>query len=224
MKNTLRSIGGYFFTFQGILSLGDIMIFIIFSAVISYFIGCINPALLISKKFYNKDIRSEGSGNPGATNITRIFGKKAGLTVFIIDFAKGLVAVLIARILVRFLNAPYESVLFAGFFVQIGHIFPVFYKFRGGKGVSAAAGAAMGIMPLTAVVVLLVFVIVLTITKTVSVSSLLSAVSYPLVAYVMGGNNSNLLFLFAASCSILIIVKHSQNIRRLLDGKEKPVK
>jgi glycerol-3-phosphate acyltransferase PlsY len=161
---------------------------------------------------------------PGATNITRVFGKKAGLTVFVIDFAKGLVAVLIARILVRFLNAPYESVLFAGFFVQIGHIFPVFYKFRGGKGVSSAAGAAMGIMPLTAVTVLLIFIIIYSITKTVSISSLISAVCYPLVAYVMGGNNSDILFLFAASCSILIIVKHSQNIRRLLDGKEKPVK
>ncbi len=200
------------------------MIFIILSAVISYFIGCINPALLISKYIYNKDIRSEGSGNPGATNISRVFGKKAGLTVFIIDFTKGLFAVLIARILVRFFNAPYESILIAGFFVQTGHIFPIVYKLRGGKGVAAAAGAAMGIMPLTAVVVLSVFVIVLIVTKTVSVSSLISAVCYPLVAYVLGGNNSNLLFMFAASCSILIIIKHSQNIRRLLDGEEKPVK
>ncbi len=200
------------------------MIYIILSSVISYFIGCINPALLISKYVYDKDIRSEGSGNPGATNTARTFGKKAGLTVFIIDFIKGLVAVLIARIFVRFLNAPYESVLFAGFFVQTGHIFPVFYKFRGGKGVAAAAGAALGVVPLTAVIVLLVFTVVYLITKTVSVSSLLSAVCYPLVAYALGGNNSNLLFLFAASCSILIIVKHSQNIRRLLDGEEKPVK
>jgi glycerol-3-phosphate acyltransferase PlsY len=200
------------------------MFYIILCSLIAYLIGSVNTAIIISKSFYGKDIRTLESKNPGATNITRVFGKKAGLTVFVIDFAKGLVAVLIARILVRFLNAPYESVLFAGFFVQIGHIFPVFYKFRGGKGVSSAAGAAMGIMPLTAVTVLLIFIIIYSITKTVSISSLISAVCYPLVAYVMGDNNSDILFLFAASCSILIIVKHSQNIRRLLDGKEKPVK
>ena len=200
------------------------MLFIIISAVISYLIGCINPASLISKYIYNKDIRSEGSGNPGATNIFRVFGKKAGLTVFLVDFSKGLIAVLIARLFVRFFNAPYEAILFSGSAVQIGHIFPVFYKFKGGKGVAAAAGAATGIMPLTAVIVFALFAIVLALTKTVSVASLISAASYPLFAYLLGGSKSNLLFLFAASCSILIIVKHSQNIRRLLDGKEKPVK
>ena len=200
------------------------MLFIIISAIISYLIGCINPASLISGYIYNKDIRSEGSGNPGATNVFRVFGKKAGLTVFLVDFAKGLIAVLIARLFVRFFNAPYEAILFSGFAVQIGHIFPVFYKFRGGKGVAAAAGAATGIMPLTAVIVFALFAVVLALTKTVSVASLISAASYPLFAYLLGGSKSNILFLFAASCSILIIVKHSQNIRRLLDGKEKPVK
>lgn len=223
MNSTLRK-RRVFFTFPGILTLGDNMFYIFIFAVISYFIGCINPALLISKYIYNKDIRSEGSGNPGATNTARVFGKKAGLTVFIVDFLKGLVAVLIARIFVQLSNAPYESVLFAGFFVQLGHIFPVFYKFRGGKGVAAAAGAAMGIMPLAAVIVLALFAVMLIITKTVSLSSLISAACYPLVAYASGGNNANLLFIFAASCSILIIVKHSRNISRLLDGEEKPVK
>lgn len=200
------------------------MFFIVISAAISYFIGCINPASIISGYIYNKDIRSEGSGNPGATNVFRVFGKKAGLTVFLIDFAKGLVAVLIARILVRFFNAPYETILAAGLAVQLGHIFPVFYKFKGGKGVAAAAGAAIGIMPLTAILLLTLFTVILTVTKTVSVASITSAAAYPLLAYLLGGENANLLFIFAASCSILIIVKHSQNIRRLLDGEEKPVK
>lgn len=204
--------------------MGDNMIFIIFSAVASYFLGCVNPASLISKYIYNKDIRSEGSGNPGATNIFRVFGKKAGLTVFLIDFAKGLIVVLIARILVRFFNAPYETILAAGLCVQLGHIFPVFYKFKGGKGVAAAAGAAIGIMPLTAILLLTLFTVILTVTKTVSVASIISAAAYPLLAYLLGGENAKILFIFTASCSILIIVKHSQNICRLLDGKEKPVK
>ena len=224
MNCTLRQKRRVFFSFLHIITAGDYMLFVIISAVISYLIGCINLALLISKYIYNKDIRSEGSGNPGATNTMRIFGKKAGLAVFLIDFAKGLAAVLIARLLVKFFNAPYETILVSGFFVQIGHIFPVFYKFKGGKGVAAAAGAATGIMPFTALIVLTVFAVVLTVTKTVSAASLISAASYPLVAYILGGDKSNLLFLFAASCSVLIIVKHSQNIRRLLDGEEKPVK
>lgn len=200
------------------------MFFIISAAVISYFLGCINPASLISKYIYNKDIRSEGSGNPGASNTVRVFGVKAGLTVFVIDFAKGLIAVMIARILVHYFDAPYETLLVSSFAAQIGHIFPVFYRFRGGKGVATAAGAAMGIMPLTAVVLLIIFAVIFALTKTVALASIISAALYPLIAYLSGGENAKMMFVFAAACSILIIVKHYQNICRLLDGEEKPVK
>ena len=131
---------------------------------------------------------------------------------------------LIAKLLVNYFNAPYETVLMAGFASQIGHIFPVFYKFKGGKGVATAAGAAMGIMPLAASVLLIIFAVIFGLTKIVALASIISAALYPLIAYFSGGENAKVMFVFAASASILIIVKHYRNICRLLDGEEKPAK
>lgn len=200
------------------------MIFMISAAVISYILGSVNPALLISKYIYNTDIRSEGSGNPGATNMTRVLGKKAGAVVFFLDFSKGLIAAAAAKCLVYFFDAPYETVLLAGLFVQLGHIFPVFFKFKGGKGVATAAGAAVAIMPLTAVILLSAFAVITALTKTVSLASAICAAAYPLLALFLSGSNATLHFMFAAACSVLIIIKHTSNIRRLLDGEEKPIK
>ncbi len=210
--------------FQLILITGDNMIFMISAAVISYILGSINPALLISKYIYNKDIRSEGSGNAGATNAVRVLGKKAGAIVFALDFLKGLIAVLAAKCLVNFLNAPYETELIAGLSVQLGHIFPIFFKFKGGKGVATAAGSAAAIMPIAALILLSGFAIIYAATKTVSLASAICAACYPLAAYFLSGDNGSLNFIFAATCSIIILAKHSSNIRRLLNGEEKPVK
>lgn len=196
------------------------MIYIILSSVFSYLLGSINTAIIISKKLTSSDIRSVGSGNAGATNVVRIMGKKAGAAVFFIDFSKGLIAVTAARLLVIFLSAPYESVLAAGFFVQLGHILPVFFRFKGGKGVATAAGAAMGIMPFAAFLLLLTFIVIVLLTKTVSVASGICAAMYPILAFFLTNRNSTANFIFAASCSALILIKHTSNFIRLLDGNE----
>lgn len=199
------------------------MIYLILSAASSYLIGSINSAVIISKAFYGTDIRKTGSGNAGATNALRTFGKKAGAAVFLFDFSKGLICASAAKCLVYFLNAPYECVLLAGFFVQLGHVFPVFFKFKGGKGVATAAGAALAIMPWAAVALLALFAVITAITKTVSLASGICAAVYPLSALLWSNANASKNFVFAAACAVMIAVKHAPNFARLLDGEEKKI-
>lgn len=199
------------------------MQYIILISVFSYLLGSINTAVVFSKTLYREDIRELGSKNAGATNMLRSFGKKAGTAVFLFDFSKGLLTVAVAKVMVAFFGAPYETLLFAGFFTQLGHTFPIFFGFRGGKGVATAAGAALGVMPLVSLILFAVFVVLFLLTKIVSLSSGVCAVAYPLLAYFFGGNNNEYKFVFAVSCAVMIIVKHSPNIVRLLDGDEKKI-
>ncbi len=199
------------------------MIYSAIAAIISYLIGSISSAVIISKAFYGKDIRQFGSGNAGATNALRVLGKKAGAAVFFIDFSKGLICTAAARCLVCFLDAPYECMLIAGFSAQFGHTFPVFFRFRGGKGVATAAGAAFGIMPLVAAALIAVFAFITLITKTVSIGSGICAAAYPLLAYFLSNSNAYSNFIFAAACAVLITLKHAENFARILDGKEKKI-
>lgn len=199
------------------------MLYTIIFSVISYLIGSLNTAIIISKKFYNQDIRNLGSLNAGASNAVRSLGKKAGAIVFLIDFLKGFILIESALILVSKTNAPYEAALFAGFFAQVGHIFPIFFKLKGGKGVAVAAGAAMAVMPLTASVLLACFVIILLITKTVSLASAICAAGYPLLAYFFSVENKTVNFIFAAACAVLITLRHSSNFIRLINGKEEKI-
>ena len=200
------------------------MIHIIVFSILSYLVGSINPAIIISKRIYRTDIRTLGSKNAGTSNAVRNYGIKVGATVFILDFAKGLLVVMAAKTAIAYFNAPYITVLASGFFAQLGHTFPAFYKFRGGKGVATAAGAAMGIMPLTASVLLLCFAAILLITKTVALASGICAAGYPLLAYFFSVENKTLNFIFAASCAILIALKHSSNFIRLINGEEEKIR
>lgn len=197
------------------------MFIIILSAVLSYLLGSISSAIIVSKVFFGKDIRNAGSGNAGATNTLRTFGKKAGLTVFLFDFLKGIIAVILAKAFFLYFNAEYICIPVAGFFVQLGHIFPVFFGFRGGKGVATALGCAMAIMPITAFLLIGIFAVSLVFSKTVSLSSGICAAVYPLLAYFISDQNRMLNFLFAAGCSVLIIIKHFENFARLLNGNER---
>lgn len=199
------------------------MRYLILASVYSYLIGSINTAVILSEKIYKTDIRTHGSKNAGATNVMRIHGKKAGAIVFAADFSKGLIAVTVARCLVSFFNAPYETIFFAGFFAQLGHIFPLYFGFRGGKGVATAAGTALGVMPLVSLILLSVFSLLFLLTKTVSLASGVCAVLYPILAYFLGGNYFENKFVFAVSCAVMILVKHAPNIARLLDGEEKKI-
>lgn len=183
------------------------MFYFIVSSAVSYIIGSVNFAIIFSSILHSEDIRKKGSGNPGATNMLRIYGKKAGITVFLCDFFKGIVAVMFAKMLISFLDAPYETVLFAGFFAQFGHIYPVFFGFRGGKGIATAAGAATALMPLAAIIMLAIFTTIVLSTKLVTLASGVCAALYPLLALNFGGEKSGYLFAFAASCSALALIK-----------------
>lgn len=207
----------------GIIFSGDIMVYLISVSVFAYLFGSVSSAVVVSKKFYSSDIRNYGSKNAGATNMLRTFGKKAGSIVFFLDFSKGLISVTAARLLILIFDAPYECILFAGFFVQLGHIFPIFFKFKGGKGVATAAGAAMGVMPFVALILLLLFTVVVFLTKIVSLASGICAAAYPLLAYFFSGSRGECHFVFAASCAVMIAVKHAPNIRRILNGEEKKI-
>ncbi|MBQ4626476.1 MAG: glycerol-3-phosphate 1-O-acyltransferase PlsY, partial [Clostridia bacterium] len=143
----------------------------VFCSVIAYLIGSANTAIIISKSFYGKDIRTLKSRNPGATNMMRAFGKRAGLLVFVFDFIKGVLSVLIADLFFLFLDAPFETALFAGFFAVFGHIFPVYFGFRGGKGVATLAGAAFALMPLVTICLLAAFAVILAVSRIVSLAS-----------------------------------------------------
>lgn len=200
------------------------MVYTVISAIIGYFIGSVNFAVILSKMLYGEDIRKSGSGNPGATNMIRIHGKKVGVAVFLCDFSKGLLAVAVAKILVVIFNAPQETMLAAGFFVQLGHVLPVFHGFRGGKGVATAVGAAFALMPLTAIILLALFAVILILTKYVAVASGVSAAAYPVLAYFLSGENAIEYCIFAAACSMLILIRHVSNFGRLSRGEEGKIK
>jgi glycerol-3-phosphate acyltransferase PlsY len=197
----------------------------------AYLVGSISFAVIFSKLFVKKDVRNFGSGNAGMTNVMRVAGALPGLLTFIFDMAKGFASAYFGRIVFSNLYEATENQIYSpllgsmicAFVCLLGHVFPVFFRFRGGKGVATAAGAAMGIMPFVAVILLLIFVFITALTKTVSLASGICAVVYPLLAYFICNSNQKMNFLFAAACSVLIIVLHGSNFARLIDGKEKPI-
>lgn len=199
------------------------MLYTVFCSVIAYLIGSANTAIIISKSFYEKDIRTLKSRNPGATNMMRAFGKRAGLLVFVFDFIKGVLSVLIADLFFLFLHAPFETALFAGFFAVFGHIFPVYFGFRGGKGVATLAGAAFALMPLVTICLLAAFAVILAVSRIVSLASGICAAAFPIAAYFFASSHNNEFFIFGCCCAALLIIRHIPNIVRLIDGEERKI-
>lgn len=224
-------------------------------AVLSYLLGSLNSSIIISKIISGKDIRSEGSGNAGATNMLRTHGKKAGILTLICDMLKGVIAVLIARIIMWFITSvglsPKDYLettslvapsLFgrdvsafevnyllgwisyiAALFAVLGHNFPIFFGFKGGKGV-ATSGAVILMLDWKIGLILLVFAIgVMAVTRYVSLGSILAAVAYPiaLVAFMLGKGEFDFGYLiFSLIMSGLLIFRHRANITRLKNGTE----
>lgn len=199
------------------------MFYIILCSLIAYLIGSVNTAIIISRSFYGKDIRTLESKNPGATNMMRAFGKKSGLLVFAFDFSKGILSVLIADLLFLFLDAPFETALFAGFFAVFGHVFPVYFGFRGGKGVATLAGAAFALMPLITLCLLALFAVILALSRIVSLASGICAAVFPIAAYFFAPSRNNEFFIFGCCCAALMIIRHIPNIVRLIDGEERKI-
>lgn len=193
--------------------------------LIAYLLGSIPTSVWIGKAFYNIDVREFGSGNAGATNTFRVLGKNAGIPVLIIDILKGTLAVALAYFSGFEINSTefINLQLGLGIAALIGHIFPVFAGFRGGKGVATILGIVICILPLASSLALIVFLVVLFSTRIVSLSSMLAGVSFPLVLNFLLGNQNPVLTVFSIVVAALLIVTHRKNIKRLLSNEESKV-
>lgn len=204
----------------------EVLLIILF-VVVSYLIGSMPTALWIGKAFYGIDIREHGSGNSGATNTFRVLGKKAGTAVLLIDVIKGLTAASLVRYLafiepgsVRYVNLQ----LLFGLTSVLGHVFPVYCKFKGGKGIATLFGMVIGIHYLSAMACLLLFVVVLFSTRYVSLSSILAAVAFPLIAILIYNNEEPLFVAFGIAAAVMVVMTHQKNIVRLVAGNENKAK
>ena len=191
--------------------------------IAAYLIGSIPTSVWVSKYFFNIDIRDYGSGNAGATNTYRILGKKWGTFVMIVDMLKAIVAVKLAFLL------PYsfESDLYLvnmqlglGLAAVLGHIFPIWAEFRGGKGVATLFGMVLGIQPNVALCCVGIFILVLYLTRWVSLSSILASIAFPVFILVIFNEPEKLYRVFAITVALLVLLTHQKNIGRLLKGSE----
>jgi glycerol-3-phosphate acyltransferase PlsY len=191
--------------------------------ILSYLLGSIPTAVWIGQWFYGLDVREHGSGNAGATNTFRVLGKRAGVPVLLIDALKGWISVMLP---VWFLSAGDSPVLFENFRVLcgsaavVGHVFPVFAGFRGGKGVATLLGVAIGMQPIAALCCIGLFLLVLGLTKYVSLGSILASVFYGIFLLVIDRVHHDATIIFAVMIPLLVIITHTKNIRRLLEGNE----
>lgn len=192
--------------------------------LLAYLLGSLPSAVWIGKLFHNIDVREHGSGNAGATNVIRVLGWKTGIPVLLIDVAKGALATLLPML---FKLADTESTLLinlqilAGVTAIVGHIFPVFAGFRGGKGVSTVFGALLALHPLLTLSCIGVFLIVLLITGIVSVSSMCAGFAFPIFLFLLFDTPSIIFKIFSIAVSIALVITHRKNIGRLMRGEEK---
>ncbi len=191
--------------------------------LIAYLLGSIPTSVWIGKRFYNIDVREFGSGNAGATNTFRVLGKKAGIPVLIIDILKGTAAVALS-FLSGFENESFVHLqLGLGVATLLGHIFPIFAGFRGGKGVATMLGVVMCITPASCGLALIIFLLVLLSSRMVSLSSMMAGLSYPFFLYFVMGNQNQILTVFSVIVALLLIVTHRKNIQRILRKEESKV-
>ena len=192
-------------------------------AAIAYLLGSIPFGLILVRVVRGEDVRLTGSGNIGATNVARSGGVKLGIATLVLDALKGYLAVLIAST-VSHRNAAIELGLaasLAALFAILGHVFPVWLKFRGGKGVATAVGAFVGLAPRAVLVVLAVFIVIVLISRYVSLGSIVASAVFPLLAFFLyRAEASPAAIAVMLAASLLIILKHKANIKRLLDGTE----
>ncbi len=200
------------------------MTLLILSCVIlAYALGSIPTSVWIGRAFFGMDVRQHGSGNAGATNTIRVLGWKAGLPVFIFDVFKGWLAVQLA---VFFAGSHAEEPFFIYFrialalAVVLGHVFPVFAGFRGGKGVATLLGVGMALFPVTVWIILGVFIAVLLISGYVSLGSITAAALFPVIDLAVMGQSEWPLIVLSLAVAVFIPLTHQKNIKRLIKGTE----
>ena len=202
---------------------------ILISALVPYLLGSINSAVFISRLFYGADIRTQGSGNGGLTNMLRVYGKKAALFVLLGDMLKTALSLLFVAVFYGFHYGPFafagNTLLYvAGTFCILGHIFPVYFKFKGGKGVLCTATMVLILSPIAFGVLFGVFLLLLVVTHYVSLSSITVGLLYPFalnrIMALFGIAASALIFLLTALVGLLILYCHRTNIIRLKERRE----
>lgn len=191
--------------------------------IVAYLIGSIPTSVWVSKYFFGIDIRDYGSGNAGATNTYRVLGKKWGTFVMVADMLKAIVAVKLAF----FLPEAFDNELYLinlqlglGLAAVLGHIFPIWADFRGGKGVASLFGMVLGIQPNVALCCVGIFILVLYLTRYVSLSSILASVAFPIFILVIFNEPEALYRVFAIVVALLVLLTHQKNIGRILKGNE----
>lgn len=193
-------------------------------ALLSYLLGSVNTSLVLSRFVVGDDIRRHGSGNAGMTNVLRTYGKKYAVITAAGDFLKVVVASILSRLVfaawdITFIDAGYVS----GLFVLLGHLFPLYFHFKGGKGVMVSLAIIFMTNPLAFLIIGVVFIPIVFITKIVSLSSVLGAVAYPILTWTilyLRGRNPLYDTICACVVSIIILITHRSNIKRLLNGTE----
>lgn len=194
--------------------------------ILAYLIGSIPTSVWVSQYFFDIDIRDYGSGNAGATNTYRVLGPKWGTMVMITDMVKGIIAVKLAFLLPEYADTEVNLQNLQtglGLAAVIGHIFPIWADFRGGKGVATLFGLVLGISPWTALGCVAIFLIVLYTTRFVSLSSILASIAFPFFILVIFNVDNPIYRVFAIAVALMVLLSHQKNISRLLKGNESKV-
>ena len=196
-------------------------------AIIAYLIGSINFSVILSKKMAGFDVREKGSGNAGTTNMLRSVGKKAAAITLVLDILKGVVAILIAMAVGRIFKNSNGALLVqvAGVAVILGHTFPIFFKFKGGKGVATSLGVLIMSNWQIGLICLVFALILIALTQMVSVGSIAAAILYPVLTlfipqnYIVPGNY----LIYSIVLAVIIVFNHRENVKRLLSGTENKI-
>jgi len=197
--------------------------YIILCSILSYLLGSVPTAVWVGKAFFGIDVRDYGSGNAGATNTFRVLGKKAGILVLLIDLMKGFTAASLVYFFgtidpegVRWVNIQ----LLFGISAVLGHIFPLFANFKGGKGIATLFGMVVAIHYAPALACCGIFILFLLATRYVSLSSIVAVVVFPLLLIYVFREDAKLLIAFGITAAIMVILTHQKNIKRLVNGEE----
>jgi glycerol-3-phosphate acyltransferase PlsY len=199
----------------------------ILALIFAYLIGSIPTSVWLGKYYHGIDIREHGSGNAGATNTFRIFGKKLGITVLIVDILKGWIAVKLFYVLYesgQSVDELFNLKIRLGICALLGHVFPIYVGFKGGKGVATLLGIILAINHEAALMSIGVFLITLVISGYVSLSSIIAGVFFPVVVMVISKTSQPDMVVFALMITIAVVITHQKNIERLLSKKESRVK
>lgn len=197
----------------------------ILMALVAYLIGSVNFSVIISKRIAGFDVRERGSGNAGTTNMLRSVGKGPAALTLLLDIAKGLVAILIAFVIGKISSEVNAAILvqLAGFFVVLGHTFPIFFGFKGGKGVATSLGVLLFINPLIGLICLVFALAVMAFTRMVSLGSIMAAILFPVLTifikegYIADGYTY---IIFGIAMAVLVIFNHRSNLKRIYTGQE----